>query len=212
MSDRSASPEFRTPLHDLGLPERAKAARNDNGIGVWAAETTGRGFMNLRGDLLDTKFSEAIKVALGGALPAEPCAFRSTSDADVLWLSPDEWMIAGPRQHIKTLLANCQSSLHGVRGLATDNSSGYTEIHVSGQSAGAALAHCTLYNLHDLTPGRVVGTTFGKVQAFLRRDGDGVRLVVRRSFADYVWRFLERASQPYGFGVVDAEIRRGRRS
>ncbi len=34
------------------------------------------------------------------------------------------------------------------------------------------------------------------------REGDGFCLLARRSFADYIWRFLVRAAEPYGFGVV----------
>jgi len=41
----------------------------------------------------------------------------------------------------------------------------------------------------------------------IRLDTDGVFVVFRRSFADYVWRLLRRAAQPYGFAVCKLEAR-----
>ena len=51
--------------------------------------------------------------------------------------------------------------------------------------------------------GRVVGTTFGKSSVYAHRQGDGYCLLLRRSFADYIWRYLVRASVPYGLAIVD---------
>jgi sarcosine oxidase, subunit gamma len=59
-----------------------------------------------------------------------------------------------------------------------------------------------VYNLHTLTPNKVVGTTFGKASVIMYRLDDSICLVLRRSFADYIWRYLERAAQPYGFGIT----------
>jgi sarcosine oxidase subunit gamma len=64
------------------------------------------------------------------------------------------------------------------------------------------MSHASVYDLHDLGEGRVVGTTFGAAAVSMYRTGGGIALVVRRSFADYVWRFLVRAAEPYGFGIV----------
>lgn len=207
MSDPLASPEFRSPLFDLNLPGRAGAMNSR--IGVAATEITGRAYITLRGSLTDEKFAEATANALTTPLPGDPCTVKTIADASILWLSPDEWMITGPRASMKELLSKLQLALSGLRGLATDNSSGYTEIFMSGGNADVVLSHCTVYRLHDLTPGRVVGTTFGKVQVYLRRDRSGYSILVRRSFADYVWRFLERASKPYGFGVRAENAERG---
>jgi sarcosine oxidase, subunit gamma len=79
---------------------------------------------------------------------------------------------------------------------------GYTSVLLQGKQAADALQHCTVYNLHALTPNKVVGTTFGKASVIMYRLDDGFYLVLRRSFADYIWRYLERAAQPYGFGIT----------
>jgi sarcosine oxidase subunit gamma len=56
--------------------------------------------------------------------------------------------------------------------------------------------------LHALNTGKIVGTTFGKLSVYLYAEEDGYRLLFRRSFADYIWRYLSRAAAPYGFGVM----------
>jgi sarcosine oxidase subunit gamma len=38
----------------------------------------------------------------------------------------------------------------------------------------------------------------------LRSDAQGVSLVFRRSFADYIWRLIERTARPYGLQVTQA--------
>jgi sarcosine oxidase subunit gamma len=64
------------------------------------------------------------------------------------------------------------------------------------------LHHCTVYDLNLLQAGKVVGTTFGKMSLYIHQHEDGYCLIFRRSFADYIWRYLERSALPYGFGIV----------
>ena len=95
-----------------------------------------------------------------------------------------------------------EQALTGLRSQVVKNSGGYTQVLVTGPDAARVLAHCTVYDLDKLTDGRVVGTTFGKSSVIVRRAPGGFCLLLRRSFADYIWRFLERAAAPYGFGVA----------
>ncbi|MDZ5461709.1 hypothetical protein, partial [Azohydromonas lata] len=37
----------------------------------------------------------------------------------------------------------------------------------------------------------------------LRSDAQGVALVFRRSFADYIWKLIERTARPYGLQLVE---------
>jgi sarcosine oxidase, subunit gamma len=196
----STIPEMRSPLHPFGLAAIAKSA--DDSCGVWAHEVTGQAYIVLRGSSSDAKFAEAVSGALGMPLPVEPCTFVSATATKVLWLSPDEWMIVTPRERLAGCLQTLNTALTGIRSQVTDNSGGYTQVIIEGRNASEALAHTTVYDLHALMFGRVVGTTFGKSSVYLYRQGDAYCLLLRRSFADYIWRYLVRAAQPYGFGVA----------
>jgi sarcosine oxidase, subunit gamma len=191
---------MRSPLHPFGLSAIAKPA--DASCGVWSNEVLGLAYISLRGSVSDAKFVEAVSSALAVKLPVEPCTFVRSGAIQMLWLSPDEWMIVTPRERLAELLQSLNSALSGIRSQVTDNSGGYTQVIVEGQNASQVLAHTTVYDLHALTPGRVVGTTFGKSAVYLYRQGDTYCLLLRRSFSDYIWRYLVRAAQPYGLGVV----------
>ena len=55
---------------------------------------------------------------------------------------------------------------------------------------------------HGLPVGKVVGTGFAKTNVLLRRiETERVELVVRRSYADYLWTWLQRAAGPSGLTV-----------
>ncbi len=61
-------------------------------------------------------------------------------------------------------------------------------------------------DVHDrnFPVGKVVTTVFAKTQAVIRRTGDkNWELVVRRSFADYTWLWLQDACKEYGLVVKD---------
>ncbi len=200
MSDPATKAEMRSPLHSFGLAAAAKPV--DDRCGVWADELRLAGIISLRGEVANSAFATAAAKALGTSLPTQPCTFTEVGDIRIYWLSPDEWMIALPRARRDAMLAALKAALVGIRSQVVDNSGGYTEVAILGRDAEAVMSHCTVYDLHALTAGRVVGTTFGKASAFMRRDGDGFRIIIRRSFADYIWRFLVRAAKPYGFGVA----------
>lgn len=200
MSKPMAAPVMQSPLHSFGLSSRAKAI--DAKYGVWANEVPLLGYISLRGDASNAGFAEGASKALGVKLPTEPCTLAQSSGTTVLWLSPDEWMIVTPRNAHSAVLTALNQSLAGIRSQVADNSGGYTQVIVQGPNARDVLSHCTVYDLDRLSQGRVVGTTFGKSSLYLRRAGDGYCLLLRRSFADYIWRYLERAAEPYGFGFA----------
>jgi sarcosine oxidase subunit gamma len=177
----------------------------DDAAGVWAGERPLAAFISLRGLSSDRAFAAAVPKAMGVALPLVPCTFTAAGQTKVLWLSPDEWMIVAPRVDRDRLLAALNQSLAGIRSQVVDNSGGYAEVLLTGTSATDVLTHATVYDVRALEAGRVVGTTFGKASVFLRREGEGYVLLFRRSFADYIWRTLERAASPYGFAVATSD-------
>jgi sarcosine oxidase subunit gamma len=198
-----SEPIMQSPLHPFGLA--AKARPIDGSKGVWANEVPLLGFISLRGRAYDAAFVEAASAALGGRLPTVPCTWTGLATAKVLWLSPDEWMIVCARDRLATLLADLNRALADIHSQVVDNSGGYTQILLQGANALDVMSHASVYDFALLEPGRVVGTTFGKSSLYVHRQDDGFCLVLRRSFSDYIWRYLERAAAPYGFGVAQLQ-------
>jgi sarcosine oxidase subunit gamma len=195
-----SEPVLQSPLYAFGLSAQARPA--DESCGVWANEVPPQGYIGLRGNPADAAFQDGAASALGTRLPAKPCTFIRSGAVKALWLAPDEWMIVAPRARLLPLLRGLGKALGGIRSQVVDNSGGYTGIVVQGRNAADVISHASVYDIHRLGEGRVVGTTFGKSAVYMYRERDGVCLLIRRSFADYVWRFLVRAAEPYGFGVV----------
>lgn len=198
-----SEPLMQSPLHSFGLA--AKAQSVDDSKGVWANEVPLLGFISLRGDASDPAFAGAVSGVLGAALPAQPCTVVRSASSKILWLSPDEWMIVCARAHVAAFLRDLNQALSGLRSQIVDNSGGYTQVLLLGENAGDLLSHTSVYDITALTEGRVVGTTFGKSSLYLHRQDAGFCLVLRRSFADYIWQYLVRAAAPYGFGVAKLE-------
>jgi sarcosine oxidase, subunit gamma len=194
------SPVAQSPLHHFSLI--SKQEKMTDAKGVWAHEMGLLGYISLRGNAQNKDFIAAVKKATGMGLPTLACSLSSNSAITILNLSPDEWMIICPREQRAALQHALEAALVGAHSQVLDNSGGYTSVLLQGKQATDALQHCTVYNLHALTLNKVVGTTFGKASIILYRADEGFCLVLRRSFADYIWRYLERAAQPYGFGIA----------
>ena len=194
-------PIMRSPLHSFNLVAQAKAI--DPGNGVWANEIPYLGYISLRGDAADPTFVSAASSAIGAPLPLQPCTLAMSNGVKVLWLSPDEWMIICERGQLGSLIGQLRQALSDIRSQVVDNSGGYTQVILLGRNALDVLQHASVYDFPALGVGRVVGTTFGRSSVYAHRQGDGYCLLLRRSFADYIWRYLVRASVPYGLGIVD---------
>lgn len=194
------SPVMQSPLQHFNLSAKQEAVTDLKG--VWAHETPLLGYISLRGNAQNKNFLAAVKKATGTSLPTQACSLSVVSSITILNLSPDEWMLVCPREQRATLQQSLASALTGIHSQVLDNSGGYTSVCLLGKQAADALQHCTVYNLHALTPNKAVGTTFGKASIIMYRLDEGFCLVLRRSFADYIWRYLARAAAPYGFGIA----------
>ncbi|WP_028310560.1 sarcosine oxidase subunit gamma [Derxia gummosa] len=197
------TPVARSPLAHLELGKRAR--KQDERCAVWANELPVGGYISLRGEATDAAFLQAVAGVLGGALPTVPCTFALLPKAEALWLGPDEWMLLCAHKDVAALVAALEGALAGIHHQVADNSGGYTRVTLRGSKAATALAHVSVYDYASLAEGRVVGSTFGKSSAYIRRDGEGYLVLFRRSFAEYIWKYLERAATPYGFGVCTLE-------
>ncbi len=168
---------------------------------VTLTELPFRGHYNLRGDAGDDAFCSAVQSALSIALPVEPCTSSNNDSARLLWLGPDEWLLVTPDANGEALVDALQASIAQTFSKLTDISSGQTIIQISGDKTLDLLARgCTL----DLHPrvfgqGQCAQSAVAKSPALVNRISSAEHapvfdVIVRRSFADYLWRWLEDAA------------------
>ena len=200
------NPVMQSPLHHFGLVAKQETANNTKG--VWANEIPLLGYISLRGHAQNAAFTKATKQVLAVALPTRPCSMTTAPWGSILWLAPDEWLLICERAQRPTLQQALENELVGIHSQVVDNSGGFTSVLLQGKNASDVLHHCTVYDLNVLETGKVVGSTFGKTSLFLHKQDDGYKLIFRRSFADYIWRYLERSALPYGFGIAVLETQK----
>jgi len=194
------SPLRQSPLDHLALAARAQPQLGSARFGL--GELRFRGAVNLRARRDDAGARQALETALGAALP--PVGKASIAgETKLLGLGPDEWLLIaadGPALAQRLRVATAGQFV-GV----TDVSENYTTLVASGPAAREVLAKGCPLDLHprSLKPGDVAGSLVAKATVVLtllsEEAGDArFELLVRRSFADYLFRWLEDAGREAG--------------
>lgn len=193
-------PRAESPLFHADLASMARHAPKEGG--VYLQEQPMLGHLVLRGSLQNKSFVDGFAKVMGFALPG---SLQSTEagDASVRWIAPDEWMLIVPGAEAFSLEKRLRDLITGHFSIA-NVSGGQTVLLLSGKDAINVLKKSTGYDLRDsnFPVGKVVSTTFAKTQAVIRRTGEQQwELVIRRSFSDYVWLWLQDACAEYGLVV-----------
>jgi len=197
----SSSINIESPLHHAQLDELVGISQVG---GINLHEEKLLGHLNLRGNAQDTEFLAGIKEVLGVDLPLAPCSSVKGESASIWWLAPDEWLvIVGSGQEHDTE-QQLRSVLKGHFAVS-DVSGAQTLLELSGANVLELMMKSTGYDMHlDSFPiGKVIGTTFAQAGAhILRISDDKFELVVRRSFSDYIWLWIQDSSKEYGLNIV----------
>ncbi len=199
-----------TPLHHAQLEQLAAHTQTDDaGILLGERGLTGQLVLRIRGDLADA--SRAVESVLGLSLPDRLSFHGDPTDANgcaLTWLSPDEWRLCCPIDRafeLEKALRNELSTIPGVTHAIVNNSGGFTLIDLSGRDALNLLKKSTGYDVrpHRFPIGKAVGTTFAKTSITLLRVGENQwQIWARRSFADYLWLWLQPTSRDYGLHIL----------
>lgn len=171
--------------------------------GVVLREDGFKGHLHLRGDPDNEMFSKGVEEVLKARLPVEPGYWSSAAAASVYWLGPNEWLVIVPAGAEADVENRLRQTLHGHFSIV-DVSGGQTLINLSGDHVEAVLKKSSVYDFHPshFGQGRCVQTTFAKATALVSKKKDGsFDLVIRRSFADYLFRWIADAAAEYGFAV-----------
>lgn len=166
-------------------------------------EFRSRACLNLRGDADDPTFLDAVSTAASVSLPTEPCSWNSGFGSSAYWLGPDEWLLIVPDGEQPRVERQLREAVRGPLSVV-DVSGGFIHVNLAGEDAGKVLQKSSPYDFHprNFPPGRCVQTVFAQAGALVVATEDGsFDLVFRRSYADYLSRWIADAAEEYGFVV-----------
>ncbi len=159
----------------------------------------------LRGESDDVAFLEGSRAGLGFDLPLAPNHVAGGNSFSALWLGPSEWLILGLNggERLGENLGGCRHAL-------VPNGDGLQIIELSGERAADVLAKLCPLDLQggEMGPGRCARSILAGITMTLWPGVDGgYRILVGRSFADYVWRILADAGLEFGISLGAGEER-----
>ncbi len=198
---RPDSGRVESPLFHAGLDELARKGKSN--AGVTLREKKLLGHLTLRGDADDANFAGGVHKALGLELPVA-LTLVAKGDTSLQWLGPDEWLLIVPSGEELATEQKLRAALAGQHISVVNVSGGQTILELSGPKAREVLMKSTPYDVHpsNFPVGKAVGTVFAKSQLVIRRTGEeSWELLVRRSFADYFWLWLQDASAEFGLAI-----------
>ena len=179
----------------------------DDDAGITLTIRSDLGHINLRGDSGNPAFVAAAEQALGQSLPIKPNTV-SNGGVDVFWLGPNEWLvlagindIASTADALRTELAEIHSAINVLGG-------GQVAMSISGDRVRELFAKgCTIdFHPRKFIQGMCVQSGLAKASVIIAATGedDDFMLIVRRSFSDYLLRWLSDAAAEYGIRIEES--------
>lgn len=158
-----------------------------------------RGFINLRGDPLNGDFVDIVEKVLGQSLPLKANTFTE-GDQVVYWLGPDEFLIGCASADTDSIFKQLSTALEKKHFAINDVSGGQLTIVMRGKAVPDVLSKGCTVDLHpDTFPaGACAQTGLGKAAVLIaNRNADSeYEVFVRRSFSDYLIKWLRHAALP----------------
>ena len=178
----------------------------DESRGVEMGERAFWGHVNLRGDGTDEAFQAGVESVVGARAPIEPNTVSRVGDTFIVWLGPDEWLVISPPDIKDSLSAKLEETLTGLHVSVNDISGGQMIIRLRGTHARDLLSKGCPLDLHPRVfgAGQCAQSHIAKSNALIIQvdDRPTYDVIVRRSFADYLARWLKHAGMEYDIAVV----------
>ena len=185
-----AEAKAQSPLHHADLASLVGKGRKNAGV-------------TLRGDGHNPEFAAGVHKALGLELPVA-LTVVANNDMSLQWVGPDEWLLIVPGGQELAVEQKLRAALDGQHIQVVNVSGGQTLLELSGPNVREVLMKSTSYDVHpnNFPVGKAVGTVFAKSQLVIRRTGEQTwELLIRRSFSDYWWLWLQDAAAEYGLAI-----------
>lgn len=195
------SPLSHLALAALGQPKRAPEH------GVSLVERPFRTVITLRGSAGEAAFAEAVQRSFGLDLPQKVGDVSGDpAGREILCLGPDEWWLTDAAEESEDLVRALEEATAGLFAQVVDTSDNWFALEIAGPRARDVLAKACPLDLHprSFEPGRCAQSLLSKAPMTLQQldETPAFRLHVRRSFADYAWRWLSDAGREYGVTVL----------
>ncbi|MFP3518607.1 sarcosine oxidase subunit gamma family protein [Pseudomonas sp. SIMBA_077] len=188
-------------LHHTNLASLIGKGRHNPGVKVREKKLLGH--LTLRGDAKDPAFAEGVHKALGLELPVA-LSLVAKDDSSLQWMGPDEWLLIVPGGQEYAVEHALRAALVGLHISVVNVSGGQQLLELSGPNVRDVLMKSTSYDVHpdNFPVGKAVGTVFAKSQLVIRHTAEDTwELLIRRSFSDYWWLWLQDAAAEYGLSV-----------
>lgn len=151
--------------------------------------------LNLRFDPNVSGLAEVVMNATGLSLPVLPnTASLGSTQRQLFWMGPDEWLLKLPCGQGEVMASALRTGLQGRHFSLVQVGDGNTTLTVQGEAAADLLSRGCPLDLHPrvFASGALAQTHIAKASATVLCLAAGSRyeLTVRRSFADYLFRWL----------------------
>jgi sarcosine oxidase subunit gamma len=184
----------------------ARATHTPGRAGVIVRERPFLGHINLRGSAMHPRFVGAVSDVLGDGLPLVANTVTDVQGITMYWLGPDEWLIVTPSERRAAIEGELRKVLAGLRVAVTDVSGGQTVLRLHGPHVRDVLAKGCPIDLHPraFSIGQCAQSHLAKAPVLIGQieNQPYFELIFRRSFADYLWTWLEGAAAEYGLEVA----------
>ena len=177
---------------------------DSSGSGISIRIDSQVGHLNLRADCSDNDCIEALESQLGQSLPTTPNTL-SEGEHHIYWLGPDEWLILTDLPQLRLLVEKLRQAADGKHVALNDVSGGQIVLRLDGTGVRDLLAKgCTL-DLHPrvFTAGMCAQSGLAKANVLIGLAGqaESFDIVVRRSFSDYLLRWLLQGADEFGVTI-----------
>ena len=178
----------------VGIAGLGKRELNVDGRSCLLGEIALLDMLTLRGDASDAAFAAAVLSVTGLALPVLANTASIAEGRQLFWLGPDEWLLkvaGGAGEAIEVAL---RAALAGKHFSVVQMGGGSTTLSVQGPAAADLLSRGCPLDLHRraFPAGSLAQSHIAKanVVVYCLQAETSFEITVRRSFAEYLFRWL----------------------
>ena len=157
--------------------------------------------VNIRGDSDNIAFISGVESVTGMQPPTDANTFVKQGERVLCWTGPDEWLLIAEQGVGDALVTDLRKALIGQFHAVTEVTGGNAVLEVGGPLARELLAKASTLDFHPsvFKVGDCAQSTFAHAGMMIYQLDDlpTYRLVVRRSFSDYIGAFIHDACREY---------------